>query len=126
MEDESSNRPLDTSGFMRALDRIFADRLYQLEKQLRRLEGTTQEDLKGLKEQVSNWVSVGTIELHDLKLEIRALTEKQEELSPVFKSVHRIFSFTMGVKWLFVLVVAVLAAVGTFSTAVETLKKWFH
>ena len=104
----------ETALLRRELDRQHFERLAELEAQLDALEM-----------QVRNDIAIMKMDMHSMKLDIKAMLSCQSEHQPTMQSLERIVGAGMVLRWIVIFTVGALAAIGTTATAWETVSRWF-
>lgn len=99
---------LETDYLRREIDRQFVERLNSI-----------QAHIEGRESEIGN-------EMTEIRLSLQRIVDWQQRVDPTLKDMQSIIMAGSAMRWIVVLVVGALAAVGTMATAMEVFKKWLH
>lgn len=96
----------DAHYLRREMDRVYADRLLRLEQNTEELERKVRKELE---------------EIHG---SVQKLLDCQAIHEPILRSLDHIVGAGMVMRWIIIIVVGGMAAIGTAATAIEAMRKW--
>lgn len=103
---ENNKNEFEVCYLRREMDRTYSERLLRLEQNTEELERLVRK------------------ELTDIHVSLKQIIDCQNEHEPAMKSMEHVMGAGLIMRWIVIVIVGGLAAIGTTATAIEAVRSW--